>query len=256
MKKILIATLLATTLVGCAISKTEKVETSEGTVTTVGGKNKLLKNVGIPEGWDIESNGTTGYMNGTYISRDYVDLRKDEATLSVSASLLSYVDPGKDVRDELNFDEEIDDLKIGNYTYSGGITDGTYIYLSANGFPSQLFDGYGELIIFYENPEGVSVEDKELITALKMVEVEDNYGTLTVTDDNAELIESPSELSKCKVAGKATKGRTYKVRAMMIWDNNTWFRVDTGEDIWIEDNGNVEYKGETTVPRLRTTVIM
>lgn len=256
MKKILTAILLSIALIGCAIPKTEKVETSEGTVTTASGKNKLLKNVGVPEGWDIESNGTTGYMNGTYVSRDYVDLRKGEATLSISASLLSYVDPGEDVRDELNFNEEIDNLKIGNYTYTGGMTDGTYIYLSANGFPSQLFDGYGELIVFYENPEGVSVEDEELITALKMVKVEDNYGTLAVTDDNTELVESPAESNKNRVVGKATKGSTYKVRAMMIWKNNTWFRVDAGEDIWIEDNGNVKYEGETTVPRLRTTIIM
>lgn len=245
-KKIIIAAAsTAMMLVGCAPANTKKENVSASvtettSVETVSGEQNLLT-VGIPEGWKVES---TGY--GAPLGRDYVDLKKGEAEISIWATLTQNNYDGK--VEDIKFSEEIKDLKIGQYTYTGGITDGTYMYLSAEGFPSDLFDGYGNLEMIYENPDGVSLDDGTIEQLLEQVNVKDSFGTLTVVGDEAELISNPTDLASSRVVGKATKGNKYNVRATIVFENKVWYQVDATENdedtdlLWFEDTENVEFE--------------
>lgn len=212
-------------------TSTPKPEEQTQTSNVVTSENSLIS-LELPDGWKVVSITHDPVINDNELFYDKVSLSKDTATIDIDASLDTYYGVGGDPV----YDEPLSDmLKIGKYSYWGGIDNGSEMLIEGGGYLGHIFDGYGTLAVTYFDPKGVTFEDSDFISILESLNISDSYGTATVLANKINIRKEASVDSD--IVGTAKKGTSYKVRKVIPYDDYTWYLIgfDTDHWEWIAD---------------------
>lgn len=189
----------------------------------------------VPEGWEIIATGVkTAELE---VTTDYLGVRNGNKQIEITLLMRCPAGIGGDPY----YERIINDKSIGNYTLSGGIYDnGTKLSLE-----DELFDNpeHGSMFVNYTNPEGASEDDPALVELLESLEVNDCFGTVTVTADEINIRDYNSTDSN--IVGTARKGETYKVYSIsypnVYTGGYTWYNIGELEFIADKDGEWVSY---------------
>lgn len=212
-------------------TSTTKPEVQSQTSNVVTSENRLIS-LEMPDGWKVDSITHEPMINENELFYDKVSLSKDTATIDIDASLETYYGVGGDPV----YDEPLANMiQIGQYSYWGGIDNGTNMTIEGGGYLGQIFDGYGTLTVTYSDSNGVSFEDADFISILESLNINDSYGTATVLANKINIRKDASVESD--IVGTALNGNFYKVRKVIPYDDYTWYLIgfDTDHWEWIAD---------------------
>lgn len=208
------------------------------------GVTKLISFV-LPVGWEIVPDGYDSPY--TYLYRDYVTIKKGEASISIDVTLDSYpVGIGGDpyIEDTYTYgDFWYEALRnVLDYGNSTGniVVDETNLSLDAGGYLGYVFNDYGIMTVTYTNPNGAYADDPDLTSLLNSLEVKDSYGGVKILADSINIRYGNSV--DAEKVGIAKKGEKYKVRAISQDENYTWYAIgfkdgdpNGGSLLWIAD---------------------
>lgn len=182
----------------------------------------------LPEGWEIIATGVDNPYGD--MSTDYIGAMCGNKRVEVTCLMRAPAGIGWDPM----YDEMIDDVKIGDYTFMGGINNGTDMTLGSE----HVFDDpeHALLFVYYSCEDGVSVDDSDLRELISSLEVQDSYGTIEILADSVNIrnLES-TDGDKVGVAKKGEKYKVYSVLGATEYSEYTWYNV--GDEQFIADNG-------------------